>query len=225
MNSKEKIIELKNITFAYNQSEGVVLSDFSLTVLKGECLAIRGDNGSGKTTLFRIINGLSFPQKGEYRYNGEIINAEKLKDSRESKLFHKSIGYLFQNPDVMLFNGSVYDEIAFGPRQLGLTDAKVNERVYDTMTLLDIEELSEKAPYHLSGGQKKKVAIASVLSLNPDVLILDEPFAGMDQGNKVLLLDLLKQLKSVGKTIIMATHEQEIVKEIIDREVTIVNRL
>ena len=219
MNSKEKIIELKNITFAYNQSEGAVLNNFSLTVLKGECLAIRGDNGSGKTMLFRIINGLSFSHEGEYKYNGRIINAEKLKDSREAKLFHKSIGYLFQNPDVMLFNGSVYDEIAFGPRQLGITDAEVNERVNDTMTLLDIEELSEKAPYHLSGGQKKKVAIASVLSLNPDVLILDEPFAGMDQGNKVLLLDLLKQLKSVGKTIIMATHEQAIVEVIIDREV------
>lgn len=221
MNSKDKIIELKNITFAYDKSEEPVLAGFSLTVSRGECLAIRGDNGSGKTTLFRIINGLSFSQVGEYRYNGEIINADELKNSRKSKLFHKSIGFLFQNPDVMLFNGSVCDEIAFGPRQMGLADSEVNERVNDTMKLLGIENLADKAPYHLSGGQKKKVAIASVLSLNPDVLILDEPFAGMDQGNKVLLLDLLKQLKSIGKTIVMATHERDIVEELIDREIKI----
>ena len=209
-------IELKNITFTYEGEEKPVIKDFYLSVEEGTCLAIMGENGSGKTTLFRILNGLSFPQKGNYIFDGDEITEKYLKNNQKSKLFHKKIGYLFQNPDVMLFNGTVYDEIAFGPRQMGLIDEEVKARAEDCLKLFDIENLSDKAPYHLSGGQKKKVALAAVMSLNPDVLILDEPFAGFDGKTQEWLMDFLTELKKNEKTIIIATHNPEVANTIAD---------
>ena len=109
-----RIIELDHITFSYAPDEPPVLRDLSLTVEAGECLVLQGDNGSGKTTLFRVLNGLSLPQAGVYRFDGEAVTASLLKNQRWAKRFHKRVGYLFQNPDVMLFNASVREEIAFG---------------------------------------------------------------------------------------------------------------
>jgi cobalt/nickel transport system ATP-binding protein len=209
-------IELKNITFTYEGEEKPVIKDFNLSLEEGTCLAIMGENGSGKTTLFRILNGLSFPQKGNYIFDGDEITEKYLKNNQKSKLFHKKIGYLFQNPDVMLFNGTVYDEIAFGPRQMGLTDEEIKKRTEDCLRLFDIENLSGKAPYHLSGGQKKKVALAAVMSLNPDVLILDEPFAGFDGKTQEWLMSFLTELKKNGKTIIIATHNPEVASTLAD---------
>ena len=171
-----KLIELDNITFRYEKEEPAVLKDFSLAVAEGSCVIIEGDNGSGKTTLFRILTGLSFPEKGEYSFDGTNITREYMKDNANSKKFHKKIGYLFQSPDVMLFNPRVYDEIAFGPRQMGLSDQDVEARVADCLEMFNLRDLADKAPYHLSGGQKKRVALAAVLALNPDVMILDEPY-------------------------------------------------
>ena len=128
-----KLIELNNITFRYSDDEATVLKDFSLSIEQGSCVIIEGDNGSGKTTLFRILTGLSSPEKGSYTFDGTEITKDYLKDNAKSKLFHKKIGFLFQSPDVMLFNPRVYDEIAFGPRQMGLSDQEVEERVADCM--------------------------------------------------------------------------------------------
>jgi cobalt/nickel transport system ATP-binding protein len=211
------LIELHNISFAYSAEEPYVFEGFSLGIDKGECLIVTGDNGSGKTTLFRILNGLSFPNEGDYTFDGTKITREYLKNNRNAKSFHKRIGYLFQNPDIMLFNGKVYDEIAFGPRQMGLIDAEVDRRTRDCMELFDITDLSDKAPYHLSSGQKKKVALAAVMSLNPEVIILDEPFAGLDKKTQSHLAQFLKELKSLGKTLIIATHEDEQIKALGDK--------
>ncbi len=210
------IIELKNIYFTYDDEEDYVLKDLSLEIEQGSSLIVLGDNGSGKSTLFRILNGLSFPQEGTYTFNGNEINSKYLKDNKTAKLFHKDIGYLFQNPDIMLFNASVYDEVAFGPRQMGMSDEEVDQRTKECLKLLNIEELSEKAPYHLSGGQKKKVALASVIALNPSVMILDEPYAGLDKKSKAWLTTFLKSLKEAGKTLIIATHEKDIEDELGD---------
>lgn len=210
-----KIIELENICFEYEEKVPV-LEDLSLAVEKGSCVLITGDNGSGKTTLFRILNGLSFPGSGLYFYKNILIDKDFFKDSGKTKRFHKEIGYLFQNPDTMLFNSSVYDEIAFGPRQMGLSDKEVDERVKNCLKLLDIEALSDKVPYHLSGGQKKMVALASVLALNPEVLVLDEPFAGLDKSRQEKLAGLLTELKAAGKTLIIATHDPEELQGIAD---------
>lgn len=204
------IIELSDITFAYEVGEKPVFSNLSLQVKEGTCLIVEGDNGSGKSTLFRILNGLSFPQSGSYSYKGQTISEKYLKDNKKAKAFHREIGYLFQNPDIMLFNARVYDEVAFGPRQMGLSDKKVAQRVEDCLKLFSLEDLKDKAPYHLSGGQKKRVALAAVLALNPEILILDEPCAGLDKKNKEWLISFLSQLKAAGKTLIIATHDSEV---------------
>ena len=133
-----------------------------------------------------------------------------LKNNTDAKRFHKRIGYLFQNPDIMLFNARVYDEIAFGPRQMGLTDAEVDARVKDCLELFDLAKLSDKAPYHLSGGQKRKTAMAAVMALNPEVVILDEPYAGLDRKSQDTLTQFLGELKNAGKTLIVATHNADL---------------
>lgn len=211
------LIELSNIQFTYEGEDKPVFRDFSMSVEAGECVVVSGDNGSGKTTLFRILNGLSYPEKGEYLFDGVKINKEYLKNNANAKGFHKRIGFLFQNPDVMLFNARVYDEVAFGPRQMGLKDEEVNQRTNDCLKLFEIEALSDKAPYHLSFGQKKKVAYAAVMALNPEVLVLDEPFAGLDKKNQEMLSEMLFDLKKAGKTIILATHEFDMPKGLTDR--------
>ena len=200
------LIELKNVTFAYEAVEKPVFKEFNLEIPQGGCLVVEGDNGSGKSTLFRILNGLSFPQKGSYIFDGQEITEKYLHNNRNAKVFHKQIGYLFQNPDIMLFNANVYDEIAFGPRQMGMTDEEADTRTKDCMKLFQLEELADKAPYHLSGGQKKRVALAAVMALNPEVLILDEPYAGLDRKMQAWLTEFLKDMKKAGKTLIIATH-------------------
>ena len=201
------LIELDNITFAYDSGEAPVLRELSLSVEAGECLALRGGNGAGKTTLLRVLNGLSFPQSGVYRFDGTQIDAAWLKKQKNAKSFHKRVGYLFQNPEVMLFNATVREEIAFGHRQLGLPRGETEARVRDCMALFGLEPLADKAPYHLSGGQKKQTALAAVLALNPEVLVLDEPLAGLDERTRERLIALLTELKAAGKTLILATHD------------------
>ena len=216
------LIELNEITFRYNEDEAPVLKDYSMSVQEGSCVIIEGDNGAGKTTLFRILTGLSFPEKGDYSFDGVKITKDYLKDNAKAKIFHKRIGFLFQSPDVMLFNPRVYDEVAFGPRQMGLSDQEVEERVGDCLKLFDLEDLTDKAPYHLSGGQKKRVALASVISLNPDVLILDEPYAGLDKKTQEWLTQFLREWKAAGKTLLIATHSSELLSGIADEIVQIV---
>jgi cobalt/nickel transport system ATP-binding protein len=212
------LIELNHISFAYPGEPDYVLRDLSFSLDAGSCLAVKGDNGSGKTTLFRILNGLSFPSEGTYVFDGTKITEKYLNKNANAKLFHKRIGYLFQNPDVMLFNGRVRDEVAFGPRQMGLSDSEVEQRTKDCMELFSISKLADKAPYHLSGGQKKRVALAAVMALNPEVVILDEPFAGLDGKTREFLADFLAELKVSGKTLILATHEDTLTKPLSDRE-------
>jgi len=212
-------IELDRVTFSYSPDEDPVLKEFSMQIEQGSCVILRGDNGSGKTTVFRILNGLSFPEKGSYRFNGTEITKEYLKKNEHAKRFHKQIGYLFQNPDLMLFNATVYDEIAFGPRQMGLEETEVEQRVKDCMKLFEVSELSGKAPYHLSGGQKKRVAFAAVMALNPEVLILDEPFAGLDRKTISWMKTFFGELKQNGKTLLIATHDENLPEGLSDQVV------
>ena len=215
------LLELKHITFSYSPEEPPVLRDLSLSVEAGACLAVTGDNGAGKSTLFRILNGLSFPQAGTYRFDGREITAAWLKKQANAKRFHQRIGFLFQNPEVMLFNASVREELAFGPRQLGLSAAETEARVRDCLALFDLEPLAAKAPYHLSGGQKKRAALAAVLTLNPEVLILDEPMSGLDRSARTRLLTLLAELRQAGKTLSFATHGEALREALEARTVTL----
>lgn len=211
------MIEFKNVYYSYE--ENPALSDINLSIDKGEAIALIGPNGSGKSTLLKLINGLIFPVKGSYIFDGKDINSKSMEDSLYAKLFHKRIGFVFQNSEVQLFCTDVYEEIAFGPVQMGLSDTQIKQRVDDCLELLKITNLEHRQPYHLSGGEKRKVAIASVLALNPEVLVLDEPMNGLDPKTKAFIRELIITLNKSGKTIICSTHDFEYVKGVFNRAI------
>lgn len=200
------MIKLENICFAYDSEP--VLSHFNMEVKKGEFVVIKGDNGCGKSTLLNIINALEFAEIGSYTFNGEEINAKSMKNEKFSKRFHQRIGYVFQNTDVQLFCSRVTDEIAFGPNQMALQREEVEKRVEDMISLVGIEKLRDRAPYQLSMGEKKKVALASVLATNPDVLILDEPMNFLDVKSREWIKDFLTSMKGI-KTILIVSHSTD----------------
>jgi len=211
------MIELRNIIFKYREREA--LKDVNMKIQSGESIALIGPNGSGKSTLIKIINGIIFPTQGSYIFENANITEDKLKDNLFSKGFHKKVGFVFQNSDAQLFCSTVYEEIAYGPRQMGLSEEEVNKRVYDCLKLLSIEKIKHEAPYNLSGGEKKRVSIACVLSMNPEVITLDEPMGGIDPKGKKFLKELIIKLNSAGKTIICSTHDFEYVNGIFKRAV------
>lgn len=214
-----ELIKLEKVYFEYEDS--AALKDISLTVNVGECIGLQGDNGSGKTTLIKLLNALIFASSGCFLFDGKQICRKSMKNELFAKAFHQRVGYVFQNPENQLFCSSVAEEVAFGPRQMGLSKEEITARCNDVMKLLGIEGLSQRAPYHLSGGEKKKVALACVLSMNPEVLILDEPMNGLDRKSREVLLKVLQSLKSAGKTLIIATHEEKLLSELADRIITI----
>ncbi|PYG84301.1 cobalt/nickel transport system ATP-binding protein [Ruminiclostridium sufflavum DSM 19573] len=211
------MIEIINVSYAY---EGrTALSDITVSISRGEAVALMGPNGSGKSTLLKLINGIVSPDSGTYKFDKEEITQKRLRNTKFSKLFHQKIGFVFQNSDTQLFCANVYDEIAFGPRQMGMGEREVEARVNDCLSLLNIESLKDRQPYHLSGGEKRKLAIACVLSMNPDVLVLDEPMNGLDPRTQRWLVEFLTELNKAGKTLITSTHNLELVQEISSRAV------
>ena len=201
------MIKLDDICFAYDSTP--VLKHFSTEVADGEFVVIKGDNGCGKSTLLNIINALEFAEIGTYTFDGTVIDKKAMKNEQFAKAFHQKIGYVFQNTDAQLFCSSVYDEIAFAPRQMQLDEAEVAKRVDDMLKLTGTEHLKERAPFHLSMGEKKKVAVASVLAMNPQVIILDEPMNFLDKKSREWLVEFLNQMHSVGKTIIIVSHTDD----------------
>ena len=173
------MITLEKVCFAYEHE--VALRYVNLQIEKGDSVVIQGPNGCGKSTLIRLLNGIIYPSEGHYFYNDHEITEKALKDRQFAKWFHQQMGYVFQNADTQLFCGSVEEEIAFGPVQMGLSETEIRQRTEDCLQLFGIEKLRERPPYHLSGGEKRKVSLACILSLNPEVLILDEPLAGLDE--------------------------------------------
>ena len=208
------LIAFDDFCFAYDDVP--VLRHITLGVNPGDSVVLMGDNGSGKSTLLKAICGLVFPQRGTYRFDGREVTERSMRDEAFSKRLHARVGFIFQDSDAQLFCPSVADEIAFGPRQMGLSADEVERRVDDTLELLGIQALRSRAPWTLSGGEKKRVAIACVLSMNPDALCFDEPLAGLDAKTQAWLLSFLKQLKTTGKTLIIATHDQSLADEVAD---------
>ena len=203
------VIELQDITFSY-LPEKPLLQDISLKIHAGPALQLTGANGCGKTTLIRLLNGITFPDRGTYLFMGEPVTRQRLADSAYAKWFHQKIGYVWQNPDGQLFCSSVEEEIAFGPAQMGLSPAEIRQRTDDTLALLHIEHLRHRAPYTLSGGEKKKTAIGTILAINPQIWVLDEPMNDLDATAQLWLADLLSSLQKAGKTIIFTSHEQQL---------------
>jgi cobalt/nickel transport system ATP-binding protein len=171
--------------------------------------------------LLRLLAGLSPAAKGQYFFDGESVDAASLKKAAFSNRLHQRIGLVFQNPEVMLFNHSVAAEIAFGPLQLRLSEQEVESRVSDMLRLFGLEQLRERPPYALSGGEKHRTALAAVLAMNPEVLLLDEPYTGLDEETAALLTRILQQLHQAGKTILAATHDASVVGKICTRQITL----
>ena len=209
------MIKLENISFTYKNK--LALDNVNVHIKEGESVAIIGPNGSGKSTFLKLLNTIIFPNQGKYIFDKTEINENRLKDNKYLKLFHKRLGFVFQNSDAQLFCSTVFEEVAFGLMQMELPEAEVNERVQDCLNLLNIDKLREEHPYNLSGGEKKRVAIASVLAMNPEVITLDEPMNGIDPKGKRFLRDLLIALNKSGKTIICATHDFEYIEGIFNR--------
>lgn len=213
------LFSLDNVCFAY---EGhIALRYITLDVARGETVVLQGSNGCGKSTLLKLLNGLVYAEEGTYRFDGDVIDEKSLKDNTFSKKFHQRVGFIFQNSDVQLFCSNVEEEIRFGPLQMGLSDEEVQRRTDDVISLLGIEHLRERAPYHLSGGEKRKVAIACILSMNPEALVLDEPLAGLDRKTQEWLVGFLLDLKKAGKTLIISTHNDALAHTLADRLVVI----
>lgn len=206
------LIRLEDYCFAYGDVP--VLRHIDLDIAAGDCAVLMGDNGCGKSTLLHALNGLIFPAQGRYLFDGAEIAEKSMRDAAFAKRLHARVGFIFQDSDSQLFCASVADEIAFGPRQMGLSEQDVQKRVDDVCEMLGISHLRERAPYHLSGGEQKKVAIACVLSMNPDVYCFDEPLNGLDAKTRRWLVDFFGELKDAGKTLVIATHDQSLADEV-----------
>lgn len=211
-------IKINHLTYIYNPKtafEKRALYDINLEIQTGEFLGLIGHTGSGKSTLIQHLNGLISPTQGEILIDGQNIHQDKTK-LREIR---RRIGLAFQYPEYQLFEMTVYKDVAFGPTNMGLSKEEVHKSVTSALELVGIpEEIYEKSPFDLSGGQKRRVAIAGVLAMNPDVLILDEPTAGLDPKGRDEILAAIKHLhKERGITVILVSHSMEDVAKLVDR--------
>jgi cobalt/nickel transport system ATP-binding protein len=213
------LIRLVDVSCSYG--EGDVLSHVDLALPRGAAVACIGPNGCGKSTLLKLLAGVVTARAGRYLLDGEEVGAKRLRDQAFAKHFHQRVGLLFQNSDAQLFCPLVEEEVAFGPRQMGLGEDDVARRTDDCLKLLGIEGLRARVPYHLSEGEKRRVALASVLAMNPEVLLLDEPMNGLDPRMKGFLRGLVKDLHGAGKTILCSTHEFRYVEGLFDTAVVL----
>lgn len=197
------------------------LAEGSLEVAPGESLVILGANASGKSTLLRLLGGLVFPSRGAVTAFGKTMTEAELEGTEFARTFRRRVGVLFQDTEAMLFNPTVYDEIAFGPRQLDLPIDEVRRRVGDMLDLLGLQDLAPQPPHALSGGEKRKVALAAILAVSPDVLLFDEPTTSLDPRFQRWFVELAVELRKAGKTLVTATHDLHIVEEIADRVVVL----
>lgn len=212
----ETLFECRNVRYAYHgRYPGV--SGVDIQIRSGERLALLGPNGSGKSTLLHLLDGLIFPEEGALTFRDRLLTEAALRDDAFSLEFRRRVGLVFQNPDVQLFCPSVREDIAFGPLQLGVDEKTVGERMGRVVESLRLGPLLDRSPHELSVGEKRKVAFATVLVIEPDVLLLDEPTAGLDPTTSTQLIDTLSALARRGTTIITATHDLHIVEDIADR--------
>lgn len=216
-----QIFELENVCYAYlNKFEA--LRNITFRVDKGESVVILGANGSGKSTLLKILDALFFPQKGIFRAFGREVNEKVMSNSNEfAGFFRKNVALVFQSTEAMLFNSNVYEELAFSLRQVESDETRMRKKVIEVAKLTGVDKLLERSPFMLSGGEKRKVAIACVLPLNPSVLLFDEPTANLDPKTKVWFIELVNEMRKKEKTIITATHDLEVAFNIAERAIVL----
>lgn len=212
------LLEVKNLSYSYSKGtpfEKKALSDVSFSVEKGEFIGIIGHTGSGKSTLMQMLDGLLKPDVGQVILEGKDINSDK-KITREARF---KVGLCFQYPEYQLFEETVEKDIAFGPKNMGLSDDQIKERVAKAASFVKLDkELLSRSPFDLSGGQKRRAAIAGVMAMLPEILILDEPAAGLDPvGRREIMSMIGEYRRSVGATVMMVTHSMETAASVSDR--------
>ena len=207
------LYSLRDVRFAYLE-RFPALNGVDLQIHSASRIALIGANGSGKSTLLKLLDALCFPQTGSIEFDGASLIEEKFLDEQFSFAFRKRVGFLFQDPEAQLFSPTVLDEICFGPLQLQWEKELIREKAEEILRQFGLVALRDRPPHRLSVGEKKKVALASVLVLDPEVLLLDEPTASLDPRTQSRLLDLLQQWGHRNKTIITSTHDLTILREI-----------
>ncbi len=207
-------IEISDLKYTYADGT-MALKGISLDVTKGARVVLLGPNGAGKSTLLLHLNGINLPQQGSVRIFGRKVDKETENEVR------REVGLVFQDPDDQVFSTSVWDDVAFGPLNMGLSRHEIEHRVADALNTVGMWDLREKAPHHLSFGQKKRVAIAGVLAMDPEIIVLDEPTAYLDPGGQQVLMEILEDFHNRGKTLVVATHDMDMAAEWADSVVII----
>lgn len=207
--TRTPVLCVKNLTYYYPKNK-MALDDVSFEIYPGEKVAVVGPNGAGKTTLFLHMNS-TIKSKGHIFINGkDVAEMDPVRRVKE-------VGIMFADPDNQLFMPTVFDDIAFGPLNLGLSKEEVEKRVAEAMEMTGVTELKTRVPHHLSLGQKKKVVLASIISMKPQVLVLDEPTANLDPKSKRDVLDIVNRLNAEGMTVIISTHDVNLLSELADK--------
>lgn len=219
---RETIIKIEDLSFSYEQSADSSIQKINLAIFKGECVAFIGRSGCGKSTLTRAINGL-IPHFFEGKYSGKVTFKDKIIGDSELCAISKEIGSVFQDPRSQFFTVNTTDEIAFGCENLGLSSDKINSSIKSTVKKFGLEELIDRSLFQLSSGEKQKIALASIYAMDPDVLVLDEPSANLDDKSIDELELILRRIKSEGRTIVISEHRLYYLKEIVDRFIYIDN--
>ena len=205
-------LETKNLSFRYPDGTQA-LKNVNIKIKKGEKIAIMGPNGAGKSTLFSHFNGLTEPTSGHVEIDGEKIIYER----DELLKVRQKVGIVFQDPNDQLFAPTVKEDVAFGPMNLGLDYDEVKKRISESLELVGMSGFEDKTPHHLSGGQQKRVAIAGIIAMKPEIMILDEPTAGLDPDGVDKVLDILNNLNKDGISIVISSHDIEMVNQFADK--------
>ena len=209
------VFDLKHVSYRYRPHEPALL-DINLTVTEGEKIVILGPNGAGKTTLEKILAGI-LPAEGRFTAFGKPMTVQEIHSKTESAAYRRRVGAVFQNIEFRVVCATVFDEILFGPQRLGLPREEALKRVEQILDFCNIRRLVNRLPQNMSGGEKKMVAIASMLAENPEVMIFDEPTNDLDLESQNWLVSALRQMNDAGKTVITATHSLETARELADR--------
>lgn len=210
------VFEFREVSYIY-EGRQPALDRINLTVQPGKSLAVLGANGSGKSTLLKLMDGLYFPTSGALNAFGKPMTEQAFAEEAFNFDFRRRVGLLFQDADVQLFSPTVFDEVAFAPLQTELPREEVIQRVEASLSALRIEKLADRTPHRLSGGEKRRVALASLLSLDPSVWLMDEPSAGLDPRSQSWLEDFIIDQARMGKTVVTATHDLSLAEAVADR--------
>ncbi len=211
----DNIFELEDVTFSY-LGKFLALGGIDMKIRQSEKISILGANGTGKSTLLQLLDGLIFHDRGHIKAFGRELSEKVFNDEAFSRFFRSKVGFIFQNSDAQLFSPTVKEDIVFGPLQLGVDREEIKRRFDKLTDLLRIQDLISRSPHQLSIGERRKVAIASTLIMEPEVIILDEPTAGLDPFTSRQIIDIVLEAHQEGKTLITATHDLHIVEEISD---------